>query len=231
MARRLRLHVTTDDLVHGWRDGCLCWGAEDAGRSVSRTHSLPDSSTSRCSPEAANWISHRSSVHPRAALGIPEMRTWLRSRPITSRIPRRGVGTSTKLGRHRWVVWRLPRPAGRLPSPDAPLRTLRPVVHRILHPRRDADLPPEANDVGQALILQRHFSGVPVRSRDSWGNTPRGTLDTPPRRRIRSVDTRKCRCSIRRRCMSSSLAPGADESDRRAVQRGDGRGPTPTGQS
>src|SRR3712207_6556408 len=98
-------------------------------------------------------------------------------------------------------------------------------------PRRDADLPPEANDVGQALIQQRHFSDVPVRSRDPWGDTPRETLDTPPRRRIRSVDTRKCRCSIRRRCISSSIAPGADESDRRAVQRGDGRGPTPTGPS
>jgi hypothetical protein len=51
----------------------------------------------------ADWISHRSSVHPKAALEIPEMRTWLRSRPITSRIPRRGVETSTKLSRHRWL--------------------------------------------------------------------------------------------------------------------------------
>src|SRR3712207_7075999 len=50
-------------------------------------------------------------------------------------------------------------------------------------PRRDADLPPEANDVGQALIQQRHLSDVPVRSRDPWGDTPRETLDTPPRRR------------------------------------------------
>jgi hypothetical protein len=32
------------------------------------------------------------------------MRTCLRSRPITLRIPRRGAKTSTKLGPHRWVV-------------------------------------------------------------------------------------------------------------------------------
>jgi hypothetical protein len=32
------------------------------------------------------------------------MRTCLRSRPITLRVPRRGVGSSTKLGPHRWVM-------------------------------------------------------------------------------------------------------------------------------
>ena len=41
------------------------------------------------------------------------MRTCLRSRPITLRVPRRGVETSTKLGPHRWVVERsLARLAG-----------------------------------------------------------------------------------------------------------------------
>ena len=36
----------------------------------------------------------------------PHLRTWLRRRRITPRIARRGVETSTRLGRHRWVVER-----------------------------------------------------------------------------------------------------------------------------
>jgi transposase len=36
----------------------------------------------------------------------PHLRAWLRRRRITPRIARRGVETSTRLGRHRWVVER-----------------------------------------------------------------------------------------------------------------------------
>jgi hypothetical protein len=88
------------------------------------------------------------------------MRTCLRSRPITLRVPRRGVETSTKLGPHRWVVesflaaW--PAPAARHSATNA-LSGCSP----YFHPRRDADLLQEAHDVRQALILQRHFSDVP----------------------------------------------------------------------
>ena len=49
------------------------------------------------------------------------------------------------------------RPAGRLRPPDAPLRRLCPAVHRLPHPRRDADLLQKGDDVGQDLILQRHL--------------------------------------------------------------------------
>jgi hypothetical protein len=34
----------------------------------------------------------------------PHLRAWLRSRRITPRIARRGIETSERLGRHRWVV-------------------------------------------------------------------------------------------------------------------------------
>jgi transposase len=42
------------------------------------------------------------------ALGYdyPHLRTWLRRRGITPRIARRGIETSDRLGRHRWVVER-----------------------------------------------------------------------------------------------------------------------------
>ncbi|GGN26857.1 hypothetical protein GCM10011578_061690 [Streptomyces fuscichromogenes] len=34
------------------------------------------------------------------------LRQWLRSRGITHRLARRGIDSSTRLGRHRWVVER-----------------------------------------------------------------------------------------------------------------------------
>ena len=47
--------------------------SDSSARADASEHSGPDSSTSRFSPEAANWIFHRSSsMHPRAELGIPE---------------------------------------------------------------------------------------------------------------------------------------------------------------
>jgi len=39
-------------------------------------------------------------------LCLDHARAWLRSRRITPRIARRGVASSTRRGRHRWVVER-----------------------------------------------------------------------------------------------------------------------------
>jgi transposase len=38
--------------------------------------------------------------------GLDELRNWLRRRQIVPRIARRGVETSSRLGKHRWVVER-----------------------------------------------------------------------------------------------------------------------------
>jgi transposase len=43
-------------------------------------------------------------LHADKGYDYPHLRVWLRRRSITPRIARRGVETSDKLGRHRWVV-------------------------------------------------------------------------------------------------------------------------------
>ena len=45
-------------------------------------------------------------LHADKGYDYPHLRTWLRRRRITPSIARRGVETSTRLGRHRWVVER-----------------------------------------------------------------------------------------------------------------------------
>jgi hypothetical protein len=43
---------------------------------------------------------------PTRAYGSAANRAWLRRRGITARIARRGIESSTRLGRHRWRVER-----------------------------------------------------------------------------------------------------------------------------
>ncbi len=45
-------------------------------------------------------------LHADKGYDYPHLRTWLRRRRITPCIARRGVETSTRLGRHRWVIER-----------------------------------------------------------------------------------------------------------------------------
>ncbi len=45
-------------------------------------------------------------LHADKGYDYPHLRAWLRDRRSTPRIARRGVETSTRLGRHRWVVER-----------------------------------------------------------------------------------------------------------------------------
>ena len=45
-------------------------------------------------------------LHADKGYDYPHLRAWLRSRRITPRIARRGVETSERLGRHRWVIER-----------------------------------------------------------------------------------------------------------------------------
>ena len=48
----------------------------------------------------------RASCTPTKAYDYPHLRAWLHRRQITPRIARRGVETSEKLGRHRWIIER-----------------------------------------------------------------------------------------------------------------------------
>jgi transposase len=45
-------------------------------------------------------------LHADKAYDIDRLRDWLRSRGITPRIARKGIESTTKLGRHRWVIER-----------------------------------------------------------------------------------------------------------------------------
>lgn len=45
-------------------------------------------------------------LHADKGYDYPHLRAWLRRRRIAPRIARRGVETSDRLGRHRWVVER-----------------------------------------------------------------------------------------------------------------------------
>ena len=45
-------------------------------------------------------------LHADKAYDVAELRVWLRRRGIIPRIARRGIETSEKLGRHRWVIER-----------------------------------------------------------------------------------------------------------------------------
>ena len=45
-------------------------------------------------------------LHADKGYDYDHLRAWLRARRITPRIARRGVETSEKLGRHRWVIER-----------------------------------------------------------------------------------------------------------------------------
>ena len=45
-------------------------------------------------------------LHADKAYDHAALRTWLRDRGITVRIARKGIETSKKLGRHRWVIER-----------------------------------------------------------------------------------------------------------------------------
>ena len=45
-------------------------------------------------------------LHADKGYDYQHLRAWLRQRRIVPRIARRGVETSTRLGRHRWIVER-----------------------------------------------------------------------------------------------------------------------------
>ena len=47
-------------------------------------------------------------LHADKGYDYEHLRTWLRRRRITPRITRRGIESSEKFGRHRWVIERWP---------------------------------------------------------------------------------------------------------------------------
>ncbi|MGP3978247.1 IS5 family transposase [Streptomyces sp. 8N114] len=62
-------------------------------------------------------------LHADKGYEYDHLRRWLRGRGITHRIARKGVESSQRLGRHRWVVERTISWLGRLPTAAPPLRT------------------------------------------------------------------------------------------------------------
>src|SRR3982750_4180186 len=57
-------------------------------------------------PDADPGDADRASCTRASGYDYPHLRTWLRARRITPRIARRGIETSERLGRHRWVIER-----------------------------------------------------------------------------------------------------------------------------
>ena len=94
-------------------------------------------------------------LHGDKGYDYPHLRAWLRSRRITPRIARRGIETSERLGRHRWVVERSLAWLTGYRRLALPVRALLAAVHRIPHPRRRAHLLQEAGHVRQVLRQNR----------------------------------------------------------------------------
>ncbi len=90
-------------------------------------------------------------LHADKGYDYPYLRTWLRVRRISSRIACRGIETSTRLGRHRWVIERSFAWLTGYRRLTIRYERFRPAVHRIPHPRRRAHLRQEAHQVRQAL--------------------------------------------------------------------------------
>jgi hypothetical protein len=72
-------------------------------------------------------------LHGDKAYNQVELREWVRKQGIAVRIARKGIESSTKLGRHRWVIERsMFCLAVRLPPAQHPLRALRQPLLRLL---------------------------------------------------------------------------------------------------
>jgi IS5 family transposase len=74
-------------------------------------------------------------LHADKGYDYDHLRRWLRKRGITHRIARKGIESSTQLGRHRWTIEQTAR---RRPSAPPPLRTQSRTLHGLhrhrLHP-------------------------------------------------------------------------------------------------
>jgi transposase len=60
-------------------------------------------------------------LHADKAYDRIELRKWVRDRGITVRIARKGIESTTRLGKHRWVIERSMCLALRLPPPRHPI--------------------------------------------------------------------------------------------------------------
>jgi transposase len=84
-------------------------------------------------------------LHADKAYDVPVARRQLRTRGIVARIARRGVHSSARLGRHRWVVERT----------FAHLKQMRRLA---IHYERRADIPTAFLTLGCALLAFRHLA-------------------------------------------------------------------------
>ncbi len=75
-------------------------------------------------------------LHADKAYDIPHLRKWLRGKRIGVRIARKGIESSERLGRRRWVIERTISLAVRLPQTQPPLRTPLPQLPGLSRPRR-----------------------------------------------------------------------------------------------
>ena len=90
-------------------------------------------------------------LHADKGYDYPRCRRACRKRGIVPRIARRGVESSERLGRHRWVVGAHARLVRPLPPAHRPLRAARRHPRGVPPPRRRPDLPP----LRRALVLLR----------------------------------------------------------------------------
>ncbi|GAB2588181.1 hypothetical protein GCM10027168_21310 [Streptomyces capparidis] len=74
-------------------------------------------------------------LHADKAYDVPHLRKWLRCKHIGVRIARKGIESSERLGRRRWVIEH-DLVAVRLPPAQPPLRTRPPQLPRLSRPRR-----------------------------------------------------------------------------------------------
>ena len=60
----------------------------------------------RAIPAVRSRRARPTKLHADKAYDVAELRRWLRQRGITPRIARKGIESSEKLGKHRWVIER-----------------------------------------------------------------------------------------------------------------------------
>lgn len=89
-------------------------------------------------------------LHADKGYDYDHLRRWLRGRGIRHRIARKGVESSQRLGRHRWVVERTVSWLVGLPTPTPPLRTQARALPRLRRHSRNPHMPPPPRPRGQA---------------------------------------------------------------------------------
>lgn len=86
-------------------------------------------------------------LHGDKGYDYDHLRRWLRKRGIRHRIARKGIESSQRLGRHRWVVERTVSWLAALPPPAPSLRTQGRALPRLRRNSRSPHLPPPSGQM------------------------------------------------------------------------------------